>query len=340
MQTVYSFIKGGIIGLANLIPGVSGGTMALILGIYERMINSLNSISLNLFISFIRLFSFKKSARADFLEELKKIDFYFLLAIFVGAGFTIFIFASVIVFLLREYHHPTYGYFFGLILPSLYVPFRMINKRGLAVFLAIFCAASFVIASDCLVSDEEMIQKEELKYELQLEKQNALTENESVISFSISEIALLFAAGAISVSAMILPGVSGSFVLLLMGQYFIVLKAVSDFNIVYLTVFFFGMVFGLLAFTKLLHLLLLRCHDVTMGALTGLVAGSLWIIWPFKRSYIVGKVGVEGYPEQIYLSNMFPQDFGMVEISVIITVILGIATVALMMLIEKKNRIR
>jgi putative membrane protein len=62
MQTVYSFIKGGIIGLANLIPGVSGGTMALILGIYERMINSLNSISLNLFISFIRLFSFKKSA--------------------------------------------------------------------------------------------------------------------------------------------------------------------------------------------------------------------------------------------------------------------------------------
>ncbi|HRX15178.1 MAG TPA: DUF368 domain-containing protein [Spirochaetota bacterium] len=337
MSYVFNILKGGVVGLANLIPGVSGGTMALILGIYERMIAGLNSISLDLFLSFFKLLTFKKKNWELFLIELEKIDFKFLVSVFGGALLAILAFASIMVYSLNNYHDQTYGFFWGLVLPSVWVPFKLIKKITPAVSIAFVCATLLVVSTDFLMSDNEQIQKEQQKYEIAIEK----TQSGSIMDeFDINPLSLflLFVAGAVSVSAMILPGISGSFVLLLMGQYFIVLKAVSSFNIVYLAVFSVGLVFGLLSFTKLLHYLLKKFHDITMGALTGLVFGSLWVIWPFKTSYLVGEVGyADGYPQLVYLSNVIPEKLTLVELSSLLSVLAGITVVLVMIKIEKAN---
>jgi putative membrane protein len=333
-----TLLKGIIIGIANLIPGVSGGTMALILGIYERMITALNNITLTTFISFFKLFTLSKQSRDDFMEEMKKIDFIFLLTVIFGALIAVALFVKLMVVVLVDFHDPTYGFFWGLVLPSIYVPFIAVKKRSASVFVALVFAALLVIASGSILSDDQIIEKEQIKYELELAELNG---SSPASSFSVFDALLLGASGAVAVSAMILPGVSGSFVLLLMGQYFVLLEAISTLNIPYLGIFAIGIVAGLLLFTKLLYYLLENFHDTSMGFLSGLVAGSLWVIWPFKNSAVIGTSAVEGYPETVYLSNTLPQTFALNEILTVITTLIGILIVIVMIRLDnKKNNLK
>jgi putative membrane protein len=328
MKIFFQVLKGGVVGLANLIPGVSGGTMALILGIYERMIGGLNNISVSTVLSFFKLFTFSKKSREDFAGEMVKIDFLFLLTVFGGAFIAAVGFAKIMMILLLHFHEVTYAFFFGLVLPSVIVPFKKIKKVVPAVWIALVVAALVVVASDFIISDDAMIHKETTKYQMELsalQTQEGASGSSSIIE--PSTMGMLFVSGVISISAMILPGVSGSFLLLLMGQYFVILEAVANRNIPYMGVFALGLVVGLLGFTKFLHFLLKNYHDTTMGFLTGLVAGSLWIIWPFKSSFVVGSAGVEGYPETIYLSNVLPFSFSP---GVIISVFFSAAVAALL----------
>lgn len=338
MNIVSQLLKGGVIGIANLIPGVSGGTMALIMGVYERLIGGIHSISLNTFVSFFKLFTFTKESRDEFAKEMIKIDFIFLLTLFGGALVAVVAFAKLMLLLLSDFHDPTYGFFFGLVLPSVYVPFKAVKRKRLVVFAAIVVGIVVVAGSDFLMSDQSVLQNEVMKYELKL---SALQNGAAVAGGAVSIMSLffLFLAGAGSISAMILPGVSGSFLLLLIGQYFVILKAVTEHDFVSLGVFAVGIVAGLLVFTKFLYFLLAKFHDQTMGFLTGLVAGSLWIIWPFKASAVVGTAAVEGYPETVYLSNTLT-GIGMGEfLPVVITFVVGAVLVVGLMVFEQKKGI-
>jgi uncharacterized membrane protein len=142
---------------------------------------------------------------------------------------------------------------------------------------------------------------------------------------------LMFAAGMIAISAMILPGISGSFLLLLMGAYFEILKAITYRDFLVLFVFALGCGIGILVFTRFLNFLLKRWHDLTMSFLLGLVLGSLWAIWPFKASTKVGD-------ETIYLANQMPMAMSSDVVLTTLTFLLGSVIVAIFIWLEQKQK--
>ena len=141
----------------------------------------------------------------------------------------------------------------------------------------------------------------------------------------------LFILGAIVIFVMILSGISGSFVLLLMGAYFEILKAIAEFNLIILMVFSLGCLIGIILFTKLLNFLLNKFYDITMGFLTGLVLGSLWVIWPFKTQTQIGD-------EIIYLNNIIPSTITANEIITCLSFISGCAIVIIMIFLAPKEK--
>ena len=130
-QLIRDLLKGVIIGVANIIPGVSGGTMALVLGIYGRMIGALNSISFSTVKNILGILRFNKTGLDNFKYELKRIDAFFLMRISAGALIAVVVLARLMMYLLVNWHDPTYGFFFGLVIASAIVPFKLIQKKNL-----------------------------------------------------------------------------------------------------------------------------------------------------------------------------------------------------------------
>jgi putative membrane protein len=145
---------------------------------------------------------------------------------------------------------------------------------------------------------------------------------------SAGRLVFIFVAGAAAISAMILPGVSGSFLLLLLGLYFDILQAIIHRQLVILGIFALGCLIGMAFFTRLLSILLKKWHDLTMAFLLGLVLGSLWPLWPFKTMTTVGE-------ETIYLANKIPERFGGNELITLITIVIGTLIVAAFIIMEK-----
>ena len=268
LGAIVILIKGGLVGVANIIPGVSGGTFALILGIFDRMVGAINSLGLRTLKSVWLLLAggLKREARAQFAAELRRIDALFLLLLLVGAGATISGSSFLIEVLLRDHYSPTLAFFIGLILPSVIVPWAMMDRRG-ARLLWIIPGIALTVGVSLAMPDNA-----------------AGSDNPLVAAGS----------GAIAISAMILPGISGSFVLLVMGQY---QNALAKFTglleglahgqidwgaAVWIGALVIGMVVGLLLFAKLLAFLLKRAKSATMAFLIGLLLGSMWVLWPFK----------------------------------------------------------
>jgi len=334
MEIFKNLFNGAIIGIANIIPGVSGGTMALILGFYERLISAINSISIKTIIIFLKLFSFKKETVKEFNDEFKRIDAGFLITIAVGALLSIVALAKLMPVLLSDYHDPTYGFFFGLILVSAISPYKLIKKKNIAVFLIAAFAILLIVLVSNAASGDKMLKKEQTKIELKQKKAVDKEINQSS-EFDIKKLIFMFIIGAIAISAMILPGISGSFLLLLLGGYIEILKAVSEHNFPILISFGAGCIIGIALFSRLINYLLNKWHDLTMGFLVGLVAGSLWVIWPFKTMKIVGEGTV--YAKKVYLSNIIPASFGSNEIYTAIAIITGSILVSILLLIESKS---
>lgn len=262
-------IKGLLIGVANIIPGVSGGTFALILGIYDRLISSLRSVGVRTVKIVLKTLvtPHKAESRRAFFDELKRIDFWFLVPLGVGAVIAILACSFLIDWLLANQPGITLAFFLGLIIPSIAIPWRMMPKRSVPILLwiipgiALTLGLSFAFSSDAQGSHNPII---------------------------------VFAAGAAAVSAMILPGISGSFLMLVMGQYQNILEAIQgiqlalsqgdiDWNsLLYLSILGLGIVIGLLAFARLLAWVLKRFRAATLAFLIGLVLGSFYVLWPFK----------------------------------------------------------
>ena len=331
MKMINNLFNGAIIGIANIIPGVSGGTMALILGFYERLIGAINTISIKTIIILLKAFSFKKESIEDFKEEFKRIDASFLITIAIGALLAVVSLAKLMPILLQDYHDPTYGFFFGLILVSAISPYKLIKKKSISVFLIALIAIILIVAVSNSASGEKLLKKEQTKLELKQNKNSVNIEQTNKID--IKNLLFMFIIGAIAISAMILPGISGSFLLLLMGGYITILNAVSSRNIPVLIVFTLGCVVGIALFSRLINFLLRKWHDLTMGFLVGLVVGSLWMIWPFKTTALVGE-------KTIFLSNKIPANFGMNEIYSLLAIITGIIIVTILLIIESKRELK
>lgn len=242
------YVKGMAMGAADIVPGVSGGTIALISGIYERLVNAISSIGPNLWQVYRQQGGLK-----GLLAIWRHVDATFLLVLLLGIVTSFATLAGIIKHLLDNQPLLIWSFFFGLVVATVVLLLSEIKRWNVArAGLFIFGIVSAVgISSMPLVTTEPS-----LPY--------------------------IFFAGAIAICAMILPGISGSFILLLLGVYDKVLEAVHNFNLSVILTLMAGMVTGLLLFTRALKWLLSLYYQGTLALLTGFIAGSLVKVWPWK----------------------------------------------------------
>ena len=237
------YLKGVFMGIAEIIPGVSGGTIAFITGIYEELIDSIKSINTK---TLKLLLTFK------FSVFWKEINGTFLITLVFGMLTSILIFSRFIVYLLDDHPFKIWGFFFGLIIASGILIFYQIQRVSSTVFL------SFLIG--LMISSFIALQA---------------PSNTPNTNFYI------FMSGAIAISAMILPGISGSFILVFLSKYEFILKALNSFDTAVISIFLAGCIVGLVTFSRVFSYLFKKYNDVVISVLIGFLGGSLFKIWPF-----------------------------------------------------------
>ncbi len=280
MKTI---LFGFVIGIANIIPGVSGGTFALILGIYPRMLTALGSYNAG----FLKaLMQWARTPRwATFRTLVLTRDFYFLAGLGIGALAAILSLSRVIKYCLEAHYAVTYGFFSGLILFSIPIPYRLLKRRTIAKALWLVVGATLTVWLSVQIDPSAKLLEKSRHYQLIAQG----LQTSGMLGYSLSEYGMIFLVGMLAVSAMVLPGVSGSFVLLLFGSYYAVIAAVSRLghlypeDLLYLSVFSCGAVAGILLFVRLFNYLYVRFRDRTIFFLMGLMGGSLYALWPFKN---------------------------------------------------------
>lgn len=235
------FIRGLLMGSADIVPGVSGGTIALITGIYDKLIYSISKINFKFIKPFVKL-DFK-GFWAAFLDE---IDFAFFIPLVLGIGVAMLTIARIISYCMAQYTALTYAFFIGLILASAFILFKKIPKLQIKhiAFAVLGIVLTYIFVN-----------------------LNPIAANHSL--------PVLFISGMIAICAMILPGISGSFLLLLLNQYEYMLGALYGFRIIEIFVFIIGAVIGILGFSKILNYLIKNHKEVTMAFLIGVMVGSL-----------------------------------------------------------------
>lgn len=261
-------LKGVGMGIANVIPGVSGGTIALIVGIFERLINSLKSFNFK---------ALKLLFTGKFKEFAKYTDFVFLIEVLLGIALAMVSVAKLFKFLFENYPIYIWSFFLGLLLASIFYVGKAINKWSIWVI------AAFIIG---------------IGVSLLISFGTPAQENDNFF--------YLILCGAIGASGMILPGISGSYILVLMGDYQLVVIEGIDMltkspmeSMTILLPVMIGVVVGILAFAHILAWIFKNYHDMTIALLTGFIIGSLPIIWPWKTGVVEtlsnGKKIVTGY---------------------------------------------
>ena len=282
------FIKGMSMGIANVIPGVSGGTIALITGIYEDLINSLKSFDTK---------SLRLITSIDILGFIKHTNLYFLLAVFGGSIVSVFSIASLFKYLFAEYPILIWASFFGLIIASIYFVGKRISKWNTTTI--------FSLAIGTLVA-------------ISLSFMTPASENDNLF--------FVFICGIIGISGMMLPGLSGSFILILMGNYeLLMVTAVTELNILLLSVFFLGSTLGLISFSHILSWVFKHYKNQTLALLTGFILGSLSIIWPWKE--IAESIIIKGKEKIIAYNWYFPNELNTETILAILLILVGILSV-------------
>ena len=238
-------LKGCAMGMADVVPGVSGGTIAFISGIYEELLDSIRSVNAT---------ALKLLLKLRLGEFWRHINGSFLLPVLLGIAIAIFSLARLMTYLLTYHHIAIWSFFFGLIIASALLVARQIGRwdwRSLLAFVAGAAAAWWITVAT-----------------------PAETPNDWWF---------VMLSGAIAICAMILPGISGAFILLLLGKYQYIMQAVGDLNIPVIVIFVVGAAAGIISFSHLLSWLLKHWHDVTVAVLMGFMVGSLNKVWPWKE---------------------------------------------------------
>lgn len=269
-ERILTYLKGLSMGAADIVPGVSGGSIALITGIYEELLDSINAIDKT---ALKLLFKFEIKAL------WKHINGAFLATLLFGILTSIFVLSKLITFMIENHPIPVWSFFGGLIIVSAVIILRDIKKWTLGVIFAILLGTllAYLFTSIPPVSSPDA---------------NWFT----------------FVAGAIAICAMILPGISGSFILLMLGQYERILAAVSERNFLVIAIFGVGCITGLLAFSRIISWLLKKHHAITIGLLSGFMLGSINKLWPWKvvLSYRLSSSGAQ---KPLLTENILPQDY-------------------------------
>lgn len=237
-------LKGIGMGAADVVPGVSGGTIALIVGIYEELVNSIKSVNLH---ALKLLFTFK------FTDFWRQINGSFLLSVVSGILISIYSLAKLVTFLLENHPVMIWAFFFGLVLSSIYYVVKNVSEWNVMnVFMFLVGTA--------------------VAYYITIVTPTSTT----------NDLWFIFLSGAIAICAMILPGISGSFILLLLGKYEYMMSAVKNLDIFLLVVFAAGALVGIVLFSRLLSYLLANFYNITISLLSGFMLGSLNKVWPWK----------------------------------------------------------
>ncbi|PHS07032.1 MAG: DUF368 domain-containing protein [Kordia sp.] len=263
-------LKGMAMGAADAVPGVSGGTIAFISGIYEELISSISQVN----------FSLLKTLKNDGIKSVwKQVNGNFLLSLLIGIFISFISFMRLAKYLLE--HHPIliWSFFFGLVLASILYVAKQIKQWNFITISSALVAAFFAYYITTLPS---------------------LANNDS--SF------FLFLAAAIAICAMILPGISGAFILVLLGAYKTLSSAFHDFNIKNILIFVAGAVVGLLSFSKLLKWLFNNHKNITLAVLTGFIIGSLNKIWPWKET-LSTRIDSKGIETPVLQQSILPEKF-------------------------------
>jgi len=256
-------------GAADVVPGVSGGTIAFISGIYEELLETINAINFGVF---------KTLKNNGIKAAWKSINGNFIVTLFLGIGISIASLAKLISYVLEAHPILIWSFFFGLVLASILYVGKQVKSwnAGSIVSLIIGTGLAFWITILPPLS-------------------------------SSNELWFIFVSGMIAICAMILPGISGSFILLLMGSYQTVLVAVKDKEFYTIVVFMLGAIMGLLSFSKVLKWMFAKYHDLTIAVLTGFLIGSLNKLWPWKINKELLYTHSDGKKDFLQ-ENVFPTD--------------------------------
>lgn len=280
-------------GVGNIIPGVSGGTIALITGIFERFIFSLKSFNLT---------ALKLIFKRDWNKFVLHTDFYFLVSVGLGMLTALLSLAKLFEYLFLHYPVYIWSFFLGLIIASIYYVLILIKNWS---FSSIFFLAFGIISGSILIFVSPTTPNDNIFY--------------------------LFISGAVSIVGMILPGLSGSFLLVLMGNYELtMIDGISTMNIRILLPFVLGAIAGLIGFSYILAYIYKRYRNQTLALIAGFIIGSLVIIWPWKKFFYQldaeGNIlhNPDGLPIVIRYIPKFPEQFNTEVIIAVIFVITGI----------------
>ncbi|PCJ15054.1 MAG: DUF368 domain-containing protein [Gammaproteobacteria bacterium] len=265
------YLKGLAMGAADVVPGVSGGTIAFITNIYQELLDSISAFS--------RLENYKVLLKSGPVEFFRRVNGLFLVVLFAGVFTSIFSLAKGISYLLDNEPELIWSFFFGLILVSCFLIARQVGQWNIQAYLAVIVGG--VIAYGVTVSAPAVVEPSYWK---------------------------VFAAGAVAICAMILPGISGSFILLILGLYGHIIGAIKDLDVPTLLVFMSGTGIGLLAFSRILSWFYSHYRGVTLALLTGFLVGSLNAVWPWKQ---VLSYRTNSHGEQVAFlrENVWPTDY-------------------------------
>jgi putative membrane protein len=328
------YLKGMCMGVADVIPGISGGTLALMLNIYERLIAAIKSVSPRTVLPiFKNLLIWKESHRRDLKSALLELDAFFLMTVGAGVISSFLLLSSIVPHLIVEHTAFMFACFLGLIVPSISIPWQMIKKKAANQYLSLLLGLAFTILISWLVKSN-----------------GALFGTEQ----SFGMVCLIFFCSAlVAISAMILPGISGSFILILLGQYMLLsglatrfkmfifgqsfapgeipvrkkvalalVERFSDFEVfILIGLFGTGCLIGIVLMSKVIHIALRKSHDTTMAFLTGMICSSAYVLWPFKEGAPVGMLEAEKIKWIPKAPNIIPEMNGTTAIALGIFVV-------------------
>lgn len=263
-------LKGVAMGAADVVPGVSGGTIAFISGIYEELITSINKINLE---------AFKKLTSEGVKSFWKHINGNFFLALLSGVALSILSLAKAVKWLLENEPIGVWSFFFGLMIASVFFLSKDVKRWNASALIALILSAAVAYAITIVPP---------------------LASNSGLV--------FIFFSGALAICAMILPGISGAFILVLLGAYHTVLGALNSFDITIIGVFAFGAIFGILSFAKTLKWLFANYRNVTIAGLTGFIIGSLNKVWPWKEVLRYGEDS-HGNSVPIWEKSILPETY-------------------------------
>ncbi len=295
------FFKGVAMGAANVIPGVSGGTIALLTGIFERLINAIKSFNLE---------ALKLLFQGRFRELARHLDLLFLIALMVGVALSILTIARLFDFLFINYPVYLWSFFFGLILASVYFVGKTVERFSFSTGFAFLIGAATAVSISLL---------------------SPAAENANPL--------YLLICGAVAACSMVLPGLSGSFVLVLMGNYqLVMIDAVNQLNLAVLLPVIAGAGLGLLGFSYLLSWIIASYRDQTISLLTGFILGSLAVLWPWKselyKTDAAGELILKSGGERIVEGYQWHLPAAL-NSEVLIALLLAAGGVVLIVLLEK-----